>query len=242
MKKLVGMKIARIATAAAFSFVALFPMHESRAQKKQAVCTLSGDGIVKTRADGRKVHLFGLFDDGEQVREMKCEERRTVVLTTENLTIAEDPKKKNGLKQGTTTKYRLGDVYSSGLVSYALGEERAFFLTKDKTLTVLPYQNGSRDAVSYEYKFDVSKTKLTVENGILFLAPINGKISYCSFDAAGDISCRSKPLQFGGEFFRNNGKLHFGTRDKSLAITAGQALESVKIKNRTNPSAFKVLR
>ena len=226
-------KAAQVAAAIAFSFASLAPISELTAQKKQASCIPAGDGITKTRSNGKKVHLPGLFDDGEMIREIKCLDRRVVVLTTENLTVARDPEKKRGLNEGSTTKYPLSETYDKGLVSYVLDENRAFFLTKDRDLTLLPYENGSSDAVSYGYKFDVSETKLAVENGILFAAPVNRKITYCSFDSANNIACRTSPLDrkmVNGSFFRDSGILHFGAREKNVRISAGQTLDSVKIK------------
>ncbi|MBN1169872.1 hypothetical protein JXA56_02515 [Candidatus Micrarchaeota archaeon] len=233
MKRMAGTRLLKTVAASLFSFALVVPIHETRAGGKTE-CTLVGDGIIQKKSNGQKNEFYGIFRNGETAMEIQCKEQQIVILTDKALVVTKEArggKDNKGMREeGSFTRYGLDDIYRRGLVSYVLDSTRAFFLTRDQTLTLLPYENGARGIRAFSYETNVSETKMAVEGSVLFLAPLGESMHYCSFSTSPE--CESVPLAKSdqkGLFFRYEGTLFFGRKEKKFKITAGESIESVKI-------------
>ena len=164
------------------------------------------------------------LERGEKVRESICREEHTFVLTNTSLLIVNN-------KSGTPNLYRtdmdlvaaysrtdMQDILRAGNVDWTASDDTAFFLTKDRRITLIPVGEIGETLESYEIDFNVQSAKLAYRNNHLLIAG-KGEMLVATFSKG----MQASAIQFGleaanADFFESKGRLFFGNGQERIEI------------------------
>ncbi|MFN7991626.1 MAG: hypothetical protein U0R44_05705 [Candidatus Micrarchaeia archaeon] len=136
---------------------------------------------------------------------------------------------------GHAVRTDLTAILQRGLVDWEPSERRCFFLTRDRTLTVIPNQDMGDTIPGYSMPFEtagLSRERMQVHNELLFIAPYSGSILTMSFSTE-DGESRYLPLGPGAHedvFSSRGGRFYFGDRSAGTEIrVSGNSVNDVTI-------------
>lgn len=156
---------------------------------------------------------------GERVREIACTKARTYVLTNKSMLVFHNNEQEtvgDGVRLKLSySRTDMSDIHKRGLVAWAQSDDRAYFLTRDGSLSIIPADEMGPTIKAYQLPFDVSKARMIHRSGILLIAPLSENLLVMSFSKS--VKFRILPISgTEGEFFERGGKLFFGKRDSDF--------------------------
>jgi hypothetical protein len=178
----------------------------------------ASDIMRKSCASEAQRHLL----PGEKVREAICRGRRDYVFTGKSLLIFtrydQELEGSDVRLRSSHSRTDVRGILSAGHVDWTASEDSAFFLTRDKVLTVIPAE-GMRDTVdTYAVPFDVANAKLWYQSGRLFVAG-DDEMMVSTFGIK--MNARLIPYIMRSkerDFFQHAGKLFFGNERERVEI------------------------
>jgi len=192
-----------------------------KAKKQPAHCSIAGNKIEHTKADGSVKVFTDVFTPGERPREIVCGENRIFIRTERSLvTLFNEPERTiTDDEVGITliqhvSRADLRNILPQGhaLVSWTCApDDVCYFLTGDGVLSRIPVDEEGRATRTFRLKADVSGAKMVAFSGLLFAGPISGQIMAMSFSNGFEHDSFALPeaVKDGG-FFVKEGKLFFG--------------------------------
>lgn len=164
----------------------------------------------------------GYLLPGEKVVEAICRRSRDYVFTGKSLLIFtrhDQALGDSGMRlRSSHSRTDIQGILSAGHVDWTASDESAFFLTRDKVLTVIPAEGMGDTVDTYRVPFDVQSAKLWYQSGRLFIAG-EEEMMVSTFGLKMDARLipyimRSKER----DFFQRSGKLFFGNERERIEI------------------------
>jgi len=154
-----------------------------------------------------------LLQDGEKIKETRCLKDKKLILTDTSLLVIHDSNQEGAVIELTSSRTDIRSVLERGLVAWSQSDDTAYFLTKDRKLTLIPLEDMRDTITTYTLPFDVDNLKMVHFNNMLFMAPIAGEVARLTFSDGVDVA--TMPIKMNAknpDFFVSDQTLFFGEK------------------------------
>lgn len=154
-----------------------------------------------------------LLQKGEKIKETRCLKDKKLILTDTSLLVVHDSGQEGATIELSSTRTDMRNVLERGLVAWSQSDDTAYFLTKDKKLTLIPLKDMGDTISTYTMPFDVGNVKMIHFNNMLFMAPVAGEVARLSFSDGVDVKTMTLALNVKNpDFFVSGNVLYFGEK------------------------------
>jgi hypothetical protein len=194
--------------------------HSPRAAKRDsATCRMKGRILEYTLSDGTKKMFPDLLEKGERVLSTSCNDRFASILT--NTSLITVPGKKGGAKSDDgisltflQSRKDMREMHKTGIVAWAQGLDRSYFLAPDCSVTEVPVFNKEKTVPVHYLPCKARKAQMVFHSGFLFIAPLDKKMFVMKITNSAIYMDLKLPADIpGATFFLKRRRLFFGKKD-----------------------------
>jgi len=182
---------------------------------KATSCKFKKDSFVYTLSGGKEKILSDLLVPGEKVQGVKCNDNYAFILTNSSLIAVPGAAEKTDhgrlMLELNHVKNDMNKVFKEGLVAWAIGKDRCFFLVRSGRVWEVPAITKESTLPVYSLPDKVSKADMVFHSGFLFIAPVGGKMIVMKItDEARYVELGLSGLSGDSKFFYKSGSLFYG--------------------------------
>jgi hypothetical protein len=204
-------------------------------KRDSALCKMNGSTLEYILSDGTKKTFPDLLERGEQVLGIRCNDRFASILTNTSLISVPGKRQSEKSEGGLSLSFiqsrkDMRQMHKSGIVAWAQGPDRSYFISPDCSITEIPLFIKEKTVPVHHLPCKVRKAQMIFHRGMLFIAPIQGKlfvVRITNETLYNDIKLPKKIP--GAEFFIKKRKLFYGKKDGQKIEIKGNEPSRVKL-------------